>query len=36
MNKIVAVTGANGFIASVLVKTLLEKGYTVVGTVRDP
>eukprot|EP00698_Gefionella_okellyi_P021243 TRINITY_DN6828_c0_g1_i1.p1 TRINITY_DN6828_c0_g1~~TRINITY_DN6828_c0_g1_i1.p1 ORF type:complete len:334 (-),score=57.87 TRINITY_DN6828_c0_g1_i1:36-1016(-) len=31
----VCVTGASGFIASHLVKQLLEKGYTVHGTVRD-
>lgn len=34
--KTVAVTGASGFIASWLVKTLLEKGYNVKGTVRNP
>ncbi|KAK6127874.1 hypothetical protein DH2020_038382 [Rehmannia glutinosa] len=34
--KIVCVTGAGGFIASWLVKLLLEKGYTVRGTVRNP
>eukprot|EP00253_Pinus_taeda_P005096 PITA_05096 len=33
---IVCVTGATGFIASCLVKRLLEKGYTVHATVRDP
>nr|ANB43570.1 cinnamoyl-CoA reductase 4 [Miscanthus x giganteus] len=32
----VCVTGAGGFIASWLVKRLLEKGYTVRGTVRSP
>ncbi|KAG6554162.1 hypothetical protein Mapa_004078 [Marchantia paleacea] len=32
----VVVTGANGFIASWLVKMLLERGYNVRGTVRDP
>ncbi|XP_061342477.1 cinnamoyl-CoA reductase 1-like [Gastrolobium bilobum] len=32
----VCVTGAGGFIASWLVKVLLEKGYTVKGTVRNP
>nr|XP_010910039.1 cinnamoyl-CoA reductase 1 [Elaeis guineensis] len=32
----VCVTGAGGFIASWLVKLLLERGYTVRGTVRDP
>ncbi|KAK4488881.1 hypothetical protein RD792_004671 [Penstemon davidsonii] len=35
-SKIVCVTGAGGFIASWLVKLLLEKGYTVRGTVRNP
>lgn len=34
--KTVVVTGANGFIASWLVKLLLERGYTVRGTVRSP
>ncbi|KAL6495816.1 NADPH-cytochrome p450 reductase [Orobanche gracilis] len=34
--KIVCVTGAGGFIASWLVKFLLEKGYTVRGTLRNP
>lgn len=33
---IVCVTGAGGFIASWIVKLLLEKGYTVKGTVRNP
>jgi nucleoside-diphosphate-sugar epimerase len=32
---IVTVTGASGFIASHIVKQLLEKGYTVYGTVRS-
>ncbi|KAK1324154.1 Cinnamoyl-CoA reductase 1 [Acorus calamus] len=32
----VCVTGAGGFIASWLVKALLERGYTVIGTVRNP
>ncbi|MED6119476.1 NADPH-cytochrome p450 reductase [Stylosanthes scabra] len=32
----VCVTGAGGFIASWLVKLLLEKGYTVKGTLRNP
>jgi len=32
----VCVTGATGFIASWLVKRLLESGYHVLGTVRDP
>ncbi len=30
------VTGASGFIASWLVKSLLDHGYTVRGTVRNP
>ncbi|XP_078150291.1 cinnamoyl-CoA reductase 1-like [Carex rostrata] len=34
--KTVCVTGAGGYIASWLVKLLLEKGYTVKGTVRNP
>ncbi|KAM2968359.1 hypothetical protein FF1_028513 [Malus domestica] len=34
--KTVCVTGASGYIASWLVKLLLQKGYTVNGTVRDP
>nr|UQE85536.1 cinnamoyl-CoA reductase [Bacopa monnieri] len=34
--KVVCVTGAGGYIASWLVKLLLEKGYTVRGTVRNP
>jgi cinnamoyl-CoA reductase len=32
----VCVTGAGGFIASWLVKLLLEKGYIVRGTLRNP
>ncbi|XP_022724185.1 cinnamoyl-CoA reductase 1-like isoform X2 [Durio zibethinus] len=32
----VCITGAGGFIASWMVKLLLEKGYTVKGTVRNP
>lgn len=32
----VCVTGAGGFIASWIVKQLLERGYTVKGTVRNP
>lgn len=38
MNKqnAVCVTGASGFIASHIVEQLLERGYSVVGTVRDP
>ena len=35
-NRIVCVTGASGYIASHIVAQLLEKGYTVRGTVRDP
>ncbi|KAH9774406.1 Epimerase domain-containing protein [Citrus sinensis] len=34
--KVVCVTGASGFIASWLVKLLLQRGYTVNATVRDP
>ncbi|GMH04430.1 hypothetical protein Nepgr_006269 [Nepenthes gracilis] len=34
--KVVCVTGASGYIASWLVKLLLQRGYTVRGTVRDP
>ncbi|GAU43987.1 hypothetical protein TSUD_135460 [Trifolium subterraneum] len=34
--KVVCVTGASGFIASWIVKFLLQRGYTVRGTVRDP
>jgi dihydroflavonol-4-reductase len=34
--KVVCVTGASGFVASYIVKELLEKGYTVKGTVRSP
>ncbi|KAK8590058.1 hypothetical protein V6N12_024442 [Hibiscus sabdariffa] len=33
---VVCVTGASGYIASWLVKVLLQRGYTVKGTVRDP
>jgi len=36
MPKLVLVTGANGYIPSMMVKTLLEQGYKVRGTVRDP
>ncbi|KAK0572920.1 hypothetical protein LWI29_000393 [Acer saccharum] len=34
--KVVCVTGASGYIASWLVKQLLQLGYTVKATVRDP
>ncbi|XVE72294.1 hypothetical protein DITRI_Ditri11bG0027800 [Diplodiscus trichospermus] len=34
--KVVCVTGASGFIASWIVKLLLQRGYTVKATVRDP
>lgn len=34
--QVVCVTGAGGFIASWMVKLLLEKGYIVRGTVRNP
>jgi len=34
-NMPVCVTGASGFIAAHLVKSLLEKGYRVKGTVRS-
>lgn len=34
--QVVCVTGAGGYIASWIVKLLLEKGYTVRGTVRNP
>uniref|UniRef100_A0A0G4F564 NAD-dependent epimerase/dehydratase domain-containing protein n=1 Tax=Chromera velia CCMP2878 TaxID=1169474 RepID=A0A0G4F564_9ALVE len=36
MTKTVLVTGATGFIAAHIVQQLLEKGYKVRGTVRDP
>ncbi|KAF6147254.1 hypothetical protein GIB67_013075 [Kingdonia uniflora] len=36
LGKTVCVTGAGGFIASWIVKLLLEKGYNVKGTVRNP
>ncbi|KAL5708079.1 hypothetical protein ACHQM5_018914 [Ranunculus cassubicifolius] len=35
-NKTVCVTGATGYLASWLVKLLLERGYTVKASVRDP
>lgn len=34
--KTVCVTGGNGYVASLLVKMLLEKGYAVQTSVRDP
>ncbi|KOM42512.1 hypothetical protein LR48_Vigan05g011600 [Vigna angularis] len=36
VGQLVCVTGASGYIASWLVKFLLERGYTVNATVRDP
>jgi cinnamoyl-CoA reductase len=36
VGKTICVTGASGFIASWLVKLLLERGYTVRGTIRKP
>ncbi|KAG9459628.1 hypothetical protein H6P81_004136 [Aristolochia fimbriata] len=36
VGKVVCVTGGAGYIASWLVKLLLERGYTVKATVRDP
>ncbi|KAM1124321.1 hypothetical protein ACFX15_039115 [Malus domestica] len=35
-SRTVCVTGASGYIASWLVKLLLQKGYNVKATVRDP
>ncbi|PRQ54787.1 putative cinnamyl-alcohol dehydrogenase [Rosa chinensis] len=35
-SKVVCVTGASGFIASWLVKILLQRGFTVKATVQDP
>jgi hypothetical protein len=34
--KVVCVTGAAGYVASWVVKLLLQRGYTVKATVRDP
>jgi len=34
--KVVCVTGASGYIASWIVKLLLQRGYTVKASVRDP
>ncbi|RWR94770.1 cinnamoyl-CoA reductase 1-like protein [Cinnamomum micranthum f. kanehirae] len=34
--KLVCVTGASGYIASWLVKLLLNRGYTIRASVRDP
>jgi len=36
MRKTACVTGGNGYIASALVKMLLEKGFAVKTTVRNP
>ncbi|CAO2043851.1 unnamed protein product, partial [Urochloa humidicola] len=36
MKKTACVTGGNGYIASALIKMLLEKGYAVKTTVRNP
>ncbi|RZC62694.1 hypothetical protein C5167_024468 [Papaver somniferum] len=36
LGKVVCVTGASGYIASWLVKFLLQRGYTVKASVRDP
>ncbi|BAT91176.1 hypothetical protein VIGAN_06248800 [Vigna angularis var. angularis] len=36
IEKVVCVTGASGFIASWIVKFLLQRGYTVRATVRNP
>ena len=35
-SEVVCVTGASGYIASWLVKFLLQRGYTVKASVRDP
>lgn len=34
--KVVCVTGGAGYVASWLIKLLLQSGYTVKATVRDP
>ncbi|KAK8711117.1 hypothetical protein V6N13_146413 [Hibiscus sabdariffa] len=34
--KVVCVTGASGYVASWVVKLLLQRGYTVRATIRDP
>lgn len=36
VKKSACVTGGSGFVAALLVKRLLEKGYAVKTTVRDP
>uniref|UniRef100_A0A453D2S1 NAD-dependent epimerase/dehydratase domain-containing protein n=1 Tax=Aegilops tauschii subsp. strangulata TaxID=200361 RepID=A0A453D2S1_AEGTS len=36
VKKTACVTGGSGYIASALIKLLLEKGYAVKTTVRDP
>jgi GDP-D-mannose dehydratase len=36
LGQTVCVTGAGGYIGSWIVKLLLERGYTVRGTVRNP
>lgn len=36
VGKLVCVTGASGYVASWLVKLLLERGYTVRATIRNP
>ena len=35
-NTIVTITGVNGYLGEYLVKAVLEAGYLVRGTVRDP
>jgi nucleoside-diphosphate-sugar epimerase len=32
----ILVTGANGYVATWVVKVILDKGHTVIGTVRSP